>query len=73
MIIPKDVAINCYELIITENCNLRCKYCYDDYFSDRSECSYNVKMDSKFIKDFIPFVLETYDRNNEIGAPEQIV
>lgn len=30
--------------MLTENCNLRCKYCFDDTPSDRTSCDYNYKM-----------------------------
>lgn len=37
MILPNNKAtLNHYELILTENCNLRCKYCFDDTYSDRT-------------------------------------
>lgn len=66
MIIPKDLAIANYELMLTEDCGLRCTYCFDDYYSDRTKCDYNVEMEIEMIDDLIAFIMETFDRRAEI-------
>lgn len=66
MNIPSKVRLTYYELIITENCNLRCIYCYDDYFSDRTSCSYTPSMSLHMIDDVITFIKKTYDYNRQI-------
>ena len=66
MIIPKDIALDSYELILTEDCNLRCKYCFDDYYSDRSECDYDVKMKIDILDDLSAFIMETFNRNKRV-------
>lgn len=65
---PQDLKISYYELILTENCDLRCKYCFDDAFSDRSSCNYDTKMDITIIPDLANFIYETKnpDPNHEI-------
>lgn len=52
-------TLDFYELILTENCNLRCKYCFDDSYSDRSECNYNYSMPLSMIDDIINFIENT--------------
>ena len=63
MIKPNNIQIHNYELILTENCNLRCKYCFDDAFSNRTSCSYNYNMNIDIIDDLINFINETQDPN----------
>lgn len=65
MIKPEGVKINNFELILTENCNLRCKYCFDDEFSDRSSCSYDYKMSLDKIPEIKNFIIETRDPERE--------
>lgn len=60
MQIPKNVSLNYYELILTEDCNLRCKYCFDDYFCQRS--GNNSIMSTDMIPDIIEFIHKTHDR-----------
>lgn len=55
--------INSYELILTENCNMRCKYCFDDTYSDRTSCNYNYKMELAMIPDILEFIDKTRDEN----------
>ena len=57
--------MNYYELILTENCNLRCKYCFDDAFSDRTGCSYDYSMKLEMIDDIISFIEKTKDKDRE--------
>lgn len=52
-----------YEFILTENCNLRCKYCFDDSYSDRTSCSYDYVMSLNMIDDLIKFIEATKDKN----------
>jgi len=59
MFIPEEVSLNYYELIITEECNLRCKYCYDDHYCDRSKVTdkkANTSMQIEMIPDLIKFI-----------------
>jgi len=62
MIKDFNKRISSYELILTEDCNLRCKYCFDDAFSDRTQCKYNYVMDINMIDDIISFIEKTKDR-----------
>lgn len=49
-----------YELILTENCNFRCKYCFDNSFSDRTSCNYDYVMSLEKIPDLINFIEVTH-------------
>jgi len=64
---PKNLSINYYELILTENCNLRCKYCFDDAFSDRTICNYNYTMQLDMIDDILLFIKETCSESPSIS------
>lgn len=57
-------TLNSYELILTEDCNLRCKYCFDDSYSDRTGCSYNYVMPLEMVDEIINFIEKT--KNTEI-------
>lgn len=53
---------NSYELLISEDCNLRCKYCFDDQFHDRSkteEFSRPALMSLDLIEPLLEFVVKT--------------
>lgn len=52
-------TLGSYELILTENCNFRCKYCFDDSFSDRTSCNYDYVMSLEKIPDIIDFIEKT--------------
>lgn len=52
-------SLDSYELILTENCNFRCKYCFDDAFSNRDTCSYNYEMSKDKIPSIINFIEKT--------------
>ena len=56
-------TLNHYELILTENCNFRCKYCFDDSFSDRTSCGYNYVMSTDMIPDIVNFIEKTKAKN----------
>lgn len=56
-------TLRSYELILTENCNMRCKYCFDDTYSDRSSCNYNYKMELSMIPDILDFIDKTRDES----------
>ena len=56
-------TLNHYELILTENCNFRCKYCFDDSFSDRTSCGYDYVMSPDMIPDIVNFIEKTKDKN----------
>lgn len=56
-------TLDFYELILTENCNLRCKYCFDDSYSDRTGCNYNYVMPLSMIDDIINFIEKTKNPN----------
>lgn len=60
---PEEIKLKNYELILTENCNLRCKYCFDDAFSDRTSCSYDYRMKPEMIDDILNFVDKTRDKS----------
>ena len=61
-----DIQYNNYELILTENCNLRCKYCFDDAYSNRTSCDYDYKMDINMIDDILQFIDETKSKVDAI-------
>jgi uncharacterized protein len=57
--IPPGLKIGAYELIVSENCNLRCSYCFDNDYSNRTVCSYDANMSEKIIPDIIKFINAT--------------
>lgn len=61
---PDDLQLNYYELLVTDDCNLRCKYCFDDYKNDRGHCFSNISMSLDMISPIKDFILET--RNNRV-------
>jgi uncharacterized protein len=66
MSIPRDLSISYYELILTEDCNLRCTYCYDDFYSNRSFCHPNISMDVSTIPDLKKFIEKTHSKKEKI-------
>jgi len=66
MILPENLDLSYYELILTENCNLRCKYCFDDYYHDRNEKCDDSKqtiMKESMIDDLINFIDKTLTKD----------
>ena len=61
MIIPEGVKIQHYELILNEDCNMRCKYCFDDIYSGRKPIDIKTKMDLNMIDDIFNFIIKTRD------------
>jgi len=59
MLIPEDVKLTHYELILNEDCNLRCKYCFDDIYSKRSGKVVNTKMSIEMMDEIIDFINKT--------------
>jgi len=59
MYIPEDLKLNYYELILTEDCNLRCKYCFDDYFEERANKKSCGIMKLSLLDDIINFIEKT--------------
>ena len=55
-------TLDYYELILTEDCNFRCKYCFDDSFSDRTGCNYNHVISIEMIPDIINFIEKTRNK-----------
>lgn len=55
-------TIRSHELMLTENCNMRCKYCFDNIYSDRTSCDYNYKMNISMIPG-ISFNCRQYSTN----------
>ncbi len=54
-----------YVLILTDNCNLRCTYCYDNNYSDRcSNISHPMSID--MIPDLIKFINKTHGEDARI-------
>ena len=64
---PDSLRLTYYELILTENCNLRCKYCFDDYLGER-DGAHATKTKTKMSADIIPqlgkFIYDTFDRKS---------
>lgn len=66
MILPfNKKTLNHYELILTEDCNFRCKYCFDDTYSKRIKCNYNPIMEESLIPDIINFITSTRNQKRE--------
>jgi uncharacterized protein len=61
-------TLNSYELILTEDCNLRCKYCFDDTYSDREGCNYNYTMPLSMVDDVLGFIEKTKDPYSRISV-----
>jgi len=59
MEIPDNLNLDYYELILTEDCNLRCTYCFDDYFSDRKGCNYESNMSIDILDELFNFIFKT--------------
>jgi len=55
-----------YNLILTDNCNLRCTYCFDNLYSDRSCAANTIAMTEEMIPDILHFVETTRSKNEEI-------
>lgn len=53
-----------YTLILTDSCNLRCTYCFDDLYSGRT-CSPN-NMTIEMLPDLFDFIERTRDRNRRV-------
>jgi len=58
-----NISLDYYELILTENCNMRCSYCFDDNYSDRIKCSYDPVMKIDQIDNIFSFIIKTYDKS----------
>lgn len=65
MNIPDNLKYINYTLILTDDCNLRCTYCFDNLYSDRS-CNKSFNMSIDIIPDFFYFVEKTRDKEKEI-------
>jgi len=60
MKIPHEINLYNYELIISEDCNLRCKYCFDGYSSDRTnKCLPSNIMNAEIIPNLLLFIDKT--------------
>lgn len=56
-----------YELLVSEDCNLRCKYCFDDQLSDRlNKDQMPDKMSFDIIPDIQNYILRTKSNMNGI-------
>lgn len=65
MLLPNNIDIKNYRLILTEDCNLRCTYCFDSFLSDRtSACTKENIMSVDIIPNLFLFIDST--RNNEM-------
>lgn len=56
MTIPQDTGIITYELIVSNNCNFKCSYCYNKEHSSKVDCK-NMSVD--MIPDIIQFMKMT--------------
>lgn len=54
-----------YTLILTDNCNLRCTYCFDNLYSDRS-CIESKSMNIDMIPDLFLFIEKTRSKTKPI-------
>lgn len=62
MISTSQAGYRSFELLVSEDCNLRCKYCFDDQFHDRSkteEFSRPSTMSLDLIDPLINFMIKT--------------
>lgn len=62
---PDDIQINMFELLTTENCNQKCTYCFDNYFSERKNDP-STFMPVKMIPDIISFVEKVRDHKKSL-------
>ncbi|MHA2023362.1 MAG: radical SAM protein [Candidatus Thorarchaeota archaeon] len=62
--VPSPMQLTQYEFILTDDCNIRCKYCFDDYYSGRSGCSESYSNES--IESIIDFIEATASKNHPI-------
>ncbi len=58
MNIPQGVKIHNYEIVVSERCNFKCKYCFNQ---EHSESSTIDKLNSASIPDIINFIDKTHD------------
>lgn len=65
MIKPKELNLSKYEMLVSENCNMRCKYCFDNFYCDRDTIGANL-MSLDMISPIIDFVYETKADNESI-------
>ncbi len=54
-----------YNLILTDNCNLRCTYCFDNLYSDRTCFSNTREMSEDMIPNIISFIEQTRSKKEE--------
>ena len=54
-----------YNLILTDNCNLRCTYCFDNLYSNR-DCNSNTKI---MTEDMIPNILHFAEQTASTKLP----
>lgn len=63
---PETLNLSYYEFILTDNCNFRCTYCFDNYFSDREALSRSKKMSIDMLDDLFIFIEKTRNKKEEI-------
>jgi len=60
-----EIKIKQYELILSEDCNLRCTYCFDNYLSDReNKCTIDNIMSIDIIPNLLLFIDSTKSKEN---------
>lgn len=59
---PADLNLDFYELLVTENCNSRCTYCFDNHFANRINQPENSKAwaQVEMIPDILKFIEQTF-------------
>jgi radical SAM protein with 4Fe4S-binding SPASM domain len=59
--LPENLRLTSYELVITENCNSQCSYCFDNYFAGKRVNTDDPvrRMDMSIMPDIIKFIEAT--------------
>lgn len=62
---PDDLKLDYYELLVTENCNSQCRYCFDNHFQNRVNQPENSKAwaQVEMIPDVLGFIDKTRASN----------
>lgn len=64
---PEGIRISMFELLITESCNQKCSYCFDNYFAERiSGHDPSTYMHVEMLPDIMSFIDRVKDPNEKI-------
>lgn len=62
--VPEGLDLRHFEFILTEDCNFKCTYCFEDYFEGRA-CKKESMLNEQDIDKFVEFIGKTYDPSRD--------